>query len=216
MEIFNRNKVSVPDLPGTASVKERLAHEVASRIVRYMNMNDPRNFRAAHFDVIHHGGKLKSCTIYIVDGGIEDPHYRSGSKVCEAVLGELSRISRIDRVTVSMYPGFNFGSFSPDSPADAIEGDPRKERARKLKDAMMQLKKERFVFTLVRYTGEVRSKDGKLLHVFGKEYGQVTIAQRSAAQFVKAANDILDDIGDVPGVTVYLSRGFAAEISVEL
>ena len=41
MEIMNTNKVELPALPGSATAKQKLAWEVAGRIIEQMNRNDP-------------------------------------------------------------------------------------------------------------------------------------------------------------------------------
>ena len=176
MEIFNQNKVSVPSLPTDgASVKERLAHEIASCIIGMMNRNDPAQMGQVWLSVVHHGNKEKQFEITVAEGFSHDHtrQYKSGSKVFESVLAELSKVSKIDRVSIQTSPLLFVGVFSPDSPVEAAKSDSRKERVKKLKDAMKQLREEHFLFSNVRYTAEVRSTTGKrigeLLNVFGKD-----------------------------------------------
>lgn len=210
MEIFNKNKVSLPELPVTGvSPKQKLAHEVASCIVAMMNRNDPAHFHKAFFNVKHHGNKLKSCTVYVAEGMLGEARYKSGSKVCEAVLAELSRLSKIDGVTVIAPANLTVASFSPDSPKE----DP----VMKVKEALARLQKEKFVFTDVRWTAECRGATGELLGVGGGEVGRVWLGKpgQKKSDIAKTARDILETIGNRPMVTVYFGRG-GGEISVEL
>ena len=114
MEIINESKVSYPVLPSRPSAKERLAGEVASRIIDYMNMNSPDTYHKAYFTVRHHGDRMKECSIFVAEGKIGEPYaYKSGSKVAEAVLDKLSGVSRIDSVTVYVSPTVVGGRFAP-------------------------------------------------------------------------------------------------------
>lgn len=210
MEIFNNNKVTLPALPATgASAKEKLAHEIASCIVAMMNRNDPAQFHKAFFNVKHHGDKLKSCTVYVAEGMLGETHYKSGSKVCEAVLAELSRLSKIDGVTVIAPANLTVASFSPDSPKE----DP----VTKVKAVLARLQKEKLVFTDVRWTAECRGPTGELLGVGGGEVGRVWLGSpgQKKSDITKTARDILETVGNRPRVTLYFERG-GGEISVEL
>lgn len=116
MEIYNKHLVSFPDMPpGNAAPKLKLAYEVAACIIWMMNRNDPGQFHKAFFTVKHHGNKLKSCTVYVVDGMLGETHYRSGSKVVEAVYEEISKVSKIDDVSVQACPMTCVGRFAPDN-----------------------------------------------------------------------------------------------------
>lgn len=119
MEIFNENKVVLPDLPGTASPKERLAHEVAGRIVEQMNRTEPDSFHKAFFAVVHHGGQVAKCDVRLVNYATEDRcnyvlSYKDGGEVYGEVLKKLSGIGRIDLVRVGLCGGILAGTFAPD------------------------------------------------------------------------------------------------------
>lgn len=209
MEIFNSNKVSIPSLPTCGvTAKQKLAHEVASCIIGMMNRNDPAQFHKAFFSVKHHGDKLKPCTVYVVEGMLGKTRYKSGSKVCEAVLAELSRLSKIDEVTVIAPANLTVASFSPDSP--------REDPVKKVKDALSKIKNEHFLDTDVRWTAESRSATGELLGVDGGEYGRVEVGLKKSKELEQLAREILEYIGNRTGLTLYFSRGYASDLSVEL
>mgnify|MGYP003300071197 CR=1 FL=1 len=114
MEIMNENKVELPALPGSAGAKQKLAWEVAGRIVEQMNRNDPDEVRKAYLSIFHHGDQVKPVTIYISEGALTGKAwYKSGSKVAEAVYEALSKVSRIDRVAVVANSCETIGVFAP-------------------------------------------------------------------------------------------------------
>lgn len=116
MEIMNENRVELPALPGGATAKQRLAWEVAGRIVEQMNRNDPDNVRRAYLIIFHHGDQVKPVAIYVSEGALTGrAQYKSGSKVAEAVSEAISRVSRIDRVAVVASSGEAVGVFAPSS-----------------------------------------------------------------------------------------------------
>lgn len=112
MEIMNTNKVELPALPGSATAKQKLAWEVAGRIIEQMNRNDPDKVHKAYFKIFHHGDQVKPVAIYVAEGAIGGAKwYKSGSKVAEAVHEAISKVSRIDRVAVVAYSGEVVGVF---------------------------------------------------------------------------------------------------------
>ena len=114
MEIMNKNKVELPALPGSATAKQKLAWEVAGRIVEQMNRNDPDKVHKAFINIRHHGDQVKPVSIYVTEGAIGgNKWYKSGSKVAEAVYEAISKVSRIDRVAVVAYSGEAVGVFAP-------------------------------------------------------------------------------------------------------
>jgi len=114
MEIMNENRVELPALPGSATAKQRLAWEVAGRIVEQMNRNDPDKVHKAYISIRHHGDQVKPVAIYVAEGAVGGAKwYKSGSKVVEAVHEALSKVSRIDRVAVLAYSGEAVGVFAP-------------------------------------------------------------------------------------------------------
>lgn len=116
MELFNKHLVGFPIMPpGNAAPKLKLAHEVAACIIWTMNRNDPSECRKACFSIRHHGDKVKNCTVYVVEGMLGDVHYKSGSKVVEAVFEEISKVSKIDAVSVQACPMTCVGRFAPDN-----------------------------------------------------------------------------------------------------
>lgn len=112
MEIMNTNKVELPALPGSATAKQKLAWEVAGRIIEQMNRNDPDKMTKAFISIRHHGDQVKPVAIYVAEGAIgENWWFKSGSKVAEAVYEAISKVSRIDRVAVVAYSGEVVGVF---------------------------------------------------------------------------------------------------------
>ena len=212
MEIFNKNKVTLPALPTTgASAKEKLAHEIATCIIAMMNRNGPEQMGQAWLSVVHHGNKEKQVSVTVAEGFSHDHtrRYTSGSKVFESVLEELSKVSKIDRVSIQVSPLLFVGVFSPDSTKD----DPVK----KVKEVLARLQKEKWAFTDVRWTAECRGPTGELLGVGGGEVGRVWLGKpgQKKADIAETARDILETIGNRPRVTLYFGRG-GGEISAEL
>lgn len=114
MEIMNENGVELPALPGSATAKQKLAWEVAERIVEQMNRNDPDKVHKAYLSIFHHGDQVKPVAIYVSEGALTGKAwYKSGSKVAEAVYEAVSRVSRIDRVAVVANSGEAVGMFAP-------------------------------------------------------------------------------------------------------
>lgn len=113
MEIMNTNKVELPALPGSATAKQKLAWEVAGRIIEQMNRNDPDNMHKAYFCVKHHGGQEKPFLVYVSENVGDKRWYKSGSKVVEAVNEALSKVSRIDSVAIEATFHETIGVFKP-------------------------------------------------------------------------------------------------------
>lgn len=114
MEIMNKNKVELPALPGSATAKQKLAWEVAGRIIEQMNRNDPDKMTKAFINIRHHGGQIKPVAIYVAEGTIgENWWFKSGSKVVEAVHQALSKVSCIDSVAIEATFHETVGVFKP-------------------------------------------------------------------------------------------------------
>jgi len=110
MEIFNKNRVELPELPAVAGKKLRLAHEVAGRIVETMNRNRPSYCDNAWLEVTHHGTARTDVHLYLTDG---PDSYKSGSKIVEAVAQALSGISCIRSVSIFGLSVTSIGRFAP-------------------------------------------------------------------------------------------------------
>ena len=114
MEVMNDNKVGLPELPGSATAKQKLAYAVAGRIVEQMNRNDPEKMTKAFISIHHHGDQVKPVAIYVAEGGLTgNSHYKSGSKVVEAVTEAISRVSCIERVDIEATFHEIVGTFAP-------------------------------------------------------------------------------------------------------
>lgn len=113
MEIMNENRVELPALPGSATAKQKLAWEVAGRIVEQMNRNDPKGMDKAYICVKHHGGKDKPFLLYVSENAGDGWWFKSGSKVVEAVNQVLSKVSCIESVAVEATFHETLGVFKP-------------------------------------------------------------------------------------------------------
>ena len=114
MEKFNENMVTLPELPKFLTMKEKLAWEVAGRIIEQMNRNDPENMYKTYINIHHHDDQERRVKIYVADGGLSEKfYYKSGSKVVEAVTEAIYNESCINYVTVEASFKDNVGIFVP-------------------------------------------------------------------------------------------------------
>lgn len=113
MEIMHKDKVELPALPGSATAKQKLAWEVAGRIIEQMNRNDPKGMDKAYICVKHHGGQEKPFLLYVSENAGDKWWFKSGSKVVEAVNQALSKVSCIDSVAIEATFHETIGVFKP-------------------------------------------------------------------------------------------------------
>ena len=116
MEIINENKVSYPTLAAKPSAKEKLGAEVACRIIDLMNRNEPDLLPIPKIRVNHHGNQFTDRNVFIADyvagdSGF-DAYWKSGSRIAEAVIEILKRVSKIDSVEILIGVSVCIGKFT--------------------------------------------------------------------------------------------------------
>lgn len=118
MEILNGYKFSVEMRPTTSKTR-KLSYEVAKRISEYMTRNDPKSYHKVTLEatVERLGEKsFASKDIYISEGIPGGKWwFKSDSKIIEAVYGFVSRVHKLDRLTIKLLPDVVLGTFTYDT-----------------------------------------------------------------------------------------------------
>ena len=117
MEILNGYEFS-EEMPKNPSKKLKLTYEVAKRINEYMDRNKPNGYAKVTLDATSESLGEKSFAskdIYIsegIPGG--EWWFKSDSKIIEAVYGFVSRVRKLDRLTIKLLPDLVLGTFTYD------------------------------------------------------------------------------------------------------
>ena len=118
MEILNGNQFSV-ELPKNPSKKQKLAFEVAKRISEYMDRNTPNGYVKVTLEATSKSSSERtfaSKDIYIsegIPGG--EWWFKSDAKIIEAVYGFVSRVHKLDKLTIKLLPDVVLGTFTYDT-----------------------------------------------------------------------------------------------------
>jgi hypothetical protein len=127
MEILNGYNFSV-EMPKNPSKKQKLAFEVAKRISEYMGRNDPKGYVKVTIEATSESSSERtfaSKDIYIsegIPGG--EWWFKSNTKIIEAVYGFVSRVHKLDKLTIKLLPDVVLGTFTYDT-KEATKGETR-------------------------------------------------------------------------------------------
>lgn len=117
MEILNGYKFS-EEMPKNPSKKQKLAYEVAKRISEYMGRNDPKGYVKVTLEATSESSSERtfvSKDIYISEGIPGGKWwFKSNSKIIEAVYGFVSRVHKLDKLTIKLLPEVVLGTFTYD------------------------------------------------------------------------------------------------------
>jgi hypothetical protein len=117
MEILNSYKFS-EEMPKNPSKKQKLAYEVAKRISEYMGRNDSKGYVKVTLEATSESlgeRNFASKDIYISEGIPGGKWwFKSNSKIIEAVYGFVSRVHKLDKLTIKLLPDVVLGTFTYD------------------------------------------------------------------------------------------------------
>jgi hypothetical protein len=117
MEILNGYNFS-EEMPKNPSKKQKLAYEVAKRISEYMGRNDPKGYVKVTLEATSESSSERtfvSKDIYISEGIPGGKWwFKSNSKIIEAVYGFVSRVHKLDKLTIKLLPEVVLGTFTYD------------------------------------------------------------------------------------------------------